>query len=37
MKDLDRTIILLTIIFIAVVYIIWTNQTIETNFVDTLR
>ncbi len=37
MKEWYRTIALVILIIIAVGYIIWTNQQIDSNFVDTLR
>lgn len=37
LKEWQRTILLVALLLAAAGYIYWTQQSIETNFVDTLR
>jgi hypothetical protein len=37
MKEWQRTVLLILLIVLAIGYIFWTRQQVDTNFTDTLR
>ena len=36
-KEWQRTVLLLVLLALAIIFLVWNGQSTETNFVDTLR